>query len=82
MDQWHFNDEMKDISRSSRRVQAKAEIAEQVAEADALWSVWRQDDNGQEYEVCRSVSLETAQARVAELESHGHKQLFWIQKTS
>lgn len=81
MDRWLHNNEMKDLSRSARRLQAKAEISEAEQDPQTLWSVWRQDDNGQKYEVVRALSLEAAEARVAEFEARGHKQLFWVQKT-
>ena len=41
------------------------------------WAVYRQDDNGNRYLVKSGLSEPEANALVAELESHGHKQLYW-----
>lgn len=42
------------------------------------WAVYRQDDNGNVFVVRRGLSKEDAQRLAAELESHGHKQLYWV----
>lgn len=42
------------------------------------WIVCRQDDNGNVFEVQRGLSEEEARQLAVELESHGHKQLYWV----
>lgn len=42
------------------------------------WTVYRQDDNGNVFVVRQNLSKEEAQRLAAELESHGHKQLYWV----
>ena len=42
------------------------------------WTVWRQDDNGNTYIVEGGLDRKSAEELVAELESHGHKQLYYI----
>jgi hypothetical protein len=42
------------------------------------WAVWRQDDNGVRTEVSRGHTEAEARARVAQLESLGHKQMYWV----
>lgn len=46
------------------------------------WFVFRQDDNGNVFEVERGLSEEEARRLAAELESHGHKQLYWVTQTN
>ena len=46
------------------------------------WVVWRQDDNGNRFVVEANLTRERAQALAAELESHGHKQLYWIARNN
>ena len=42
------------------------------------WIVWRQDDNGNRFEVARKDSRADAQALAAAMEARGHKQLYWV----
>ncbi|WP_166824914.1 hypothetical protein [Thalassoroseus pseudoceratinae] len=42
------------------------------------WDVWRQDDNGNQFLVSSNLPHDAAQQQADELESHGHKQLYWI----
>lgn len=42
------------------------------------WLVWRQDDNGNHFEVGRSPSRADAEALASEMEARGHKQLYWV----
>lgn len=42
------------------------------------WIVCRQDDNGNVFEVQRRLTEEDARQLAADLESHGHKQLYWV----
>lgn len=45
------------------------------------WSVWRQDDHGTQYEVLRSIDLDDANARLRDLVSREHKQMYWVALT-
>ena len=47
--------------------------------ADGTWAVCRQDDNGNRFVVRTSLGRGEAAQLVAELESRGHKQLYWIE---
>ncbi|MEV4414311.1 hypothetical protein [Catellatospora sp. NPDC049609] len=42
------------------------------------WVVWRQDDNGNRFEVRRCATREQAETLAAEFEARGHKQLYWV----
>lgn len=42
------------------------------------WELWRQDDNGVQVLIARYEDRQDALARMAELESSGHKQTYWI----
>ncbi|MEV4758526.1 hypothetical protein AB0J86_25940 [Micromonospora sp. NPDC049559] len=46
------------------------------------WIVWRQDDNGNRFEVARKESRADAEELVAVLEARGHKQLYWAARAS
>ena len=46
----------------------------------ARWIVWRQDDNGNRFEVARKESRADAEELAALMESRGHKQLYWVAK--
>ena len=52
---------------------------ERQSEFDGLHvaQVWRQGDDGNEFPVGELTSERDAKCHVAELESHGHKQLYW-----
>lgn len=45
-----------------------------------LWSVWRTDDNGNVFLVRKHLAKDEAQRVADEFESHGHKQLYWLEK--
>ena len=47
-------------------------------EGVTIWVVWRQDDNGNRYEVARHDSRAAAQAQADEMEARGHKQTYWV----
>ena len=51
----------------------------EAADAACGWEVWRQDDNGVRLRVAAFASREAAEARIAEFESHHHKQTYWIE---
>jgi hypothetical protein len=42
------------------------------------WAVWRQDDNGNRFEVARYGSKAEAAEHAADLESRGHRQTYWV----
>jgi hypothetical protein len=42
------------------------------------WIVWRQDDNGNRFEVARKDSRAEAEELAAVMEARGHKQTYWI----
>jgi hypothetical protein len=47
--------------------------------ADATWTVWRQDDNGNRFVMAQHLGREQAQRMVADFEERGHKQVYWAQ---
>jgi len=47
-------------------------------DAPTEWIVWRQDDNGNRFEVARLASRDEADRLAAEYESRGHKQTYWV----
>ncbi|GIH16372.1 SPOR domain-containing protein [Rugosimonospora africana] len=49
---------------------------------DPVWTVWRQDDNGNQYEVSRHDSRADAESAAATLEARGHKQTYWVARRS
>ena len=42
------------------------------------WTVWRQDDNGNRYEVSRHDTRAEADSVAATMEARGHKQTYWV----
>lgn len=42
------------------------------------WIVWRQDDNGNQFEVARRESRTEADDLAATMEARGHKQIYWV----
>ncbi|GAA5199534.1 hypothetical protein GCM10023322_75330 [Rugosimonospora acidiphila] len=42
------------------------------------WTVWRQDDNGNRYEVSRHDSRPEADSVAATMEARGHRQTYWV----
>ncbi len=47
-----------------------------------LWSVWRQDENGNVFLIKYGLTETDAQMLVRDLESGGHKQTYWIKEDS
>ncbi len=41
------------------------------------WTVWRQDDSGNKYQIGANLTEEQARALVADFEARGHKQTYW-----
>jgi hypothetical protein len=50
--------------------------------AEGAWSVWRQDDHGNRFEVRQGLSQADALCLVAEFEARGHKQSYWAEPSS
>ena len=48
------------------------------AEGRRTWVVWRQDDNGNRFEVARLTSRSEADELAASMEARGHKQTYWV----
>lgn len=46
------------------------------------WIVWRQDDNGNRFEVARKDSRTDAEELAAVMQARGHKQLYWVAKAA
>jgi hypothetical protein len=46
------------------------------------WVVWRQDDNGNRFEVSRKDSHADAEELATVMEARGHKQLYWVAKVA
>lgn len=44
-----------------------------------MWSVYRQDDNGNRFVVSTQLNREEAELLVAEFEARGHKQVYWVE---
>jgi hypothetical protein len=53
-------------------------VGEVDGSAAVVWIVWRQDDNGNRYEVARRESRAAAEELAAEFEARGHKQTYWV----
>lgn len=53
--------------------------AEEFGSDERLWSVCRQDDNGNRFVVQSRLTQEEAKRLVAEFEAHGHKQMYWTE---
>jgi cupin 2 domain-containing protein len=47
--------------------------------SDPKCQLWRQDDNGQRFLIGSFASRDEAEARQQELQSGGHKQIYWIE---
>jgi hypothetical protein len=45
-----------------------------------VWSVWRQDDNGNRFLVRSGITEEEAHQLASEFEARGHKQLYWFER--
>jgi hypothetical protein len=52
------------------------------AERPVRWIVWRQDDNGNRFEVARKDSRAEADALAAAMEMRGHKQTYWVARAT
>jgi hypothetical protein len=52
--------------------------AEETGDRPRRWVVWRQDDNGNRFEVNRYGSRAEADEVAATMEARGHKQIYWV----
>lgn len=57
-----------------------AHLAEKQARVGGSggWTVWRQDDNGNRYEVSRHGCRADADSVAETMEARGHKQTYWV----
>ena len=55
--------------------------AEETGDRPRRWIVWRQDDNGNRFEVNRYGSRAEADEVAATMEARGHKQIYWVAET-
>lgn len=51
-------------------------------DANRTWTVYRQDDNGNQFVVEKHLSPEEAERLVRVFEARGHKQVYWAQPDS
>jgi hypothetical protein len=56
--------------------------APEAGEPPVRWIVWRQDDNGNRFEVIRKDSRAEADKVAAAMEARGHKQTYWVARAS
>jgi hypothetical protein len=49
-----------------------------AASPGGVWTVWRQDDNGNRFEVSRHGTRTEADSVAAAMEARGHKQTYWV----
>jgi catechol 2,3-dioxygenase-like lactoylglutathione lyase family enzyme len=49
-----------------------------VVPSSADWTVWRQDDNGNQFRISGGHTREEAERLCGEFEVRGHKQLYWV----
>ena len=54
----------------------------EVGEPPVRWIVWRQDDNGNRFEVVRKDSRAEAEEVAAVMEARGHKQTYWVARAT
>ncbi len=74
------------ILRSMHTSGERGEMLESDAMTDSgavlPWLVIRQDDNGNRYRVGRYATQDEAQKIADGLDRNGHKQLYWVERTS
>ncbi len=59
---------------------ARSTIRKILEEETNVWSVWRQDDNGNEFMIASALSESEAKSFAEEFESRGHKQIYWLRR--
>jgi hypothetical protein len=58
------------------------EFGDRAGGRSVQWTVWRQDDNGNRFEVARKDSRAEAEELAAAMEQRGHKQTYWVARTT
>lgn len=53
-------------------------LSQQLDDTHILYSLYRQDDNGNEYCIAQHLSKEEAERLCKDYEARAHKQTFWI----
>jgi hypothetical protein len=53
----------------------------EARDEEMRWTIWRQDDHGNRFEVARGLSAAEASREIARLEASGHKQTYWMEPT-
>jgi hypothetical protein len=66
------------VLMSNVRIGAEGDPGSTAVGASARWIVWRQDDNGNRFEVAQKQSRAEAEELAAVMEARGHKQLYWV----
>ena len=79
----HWDSELVDIPREMQEPDRGAMIEQFASEVPELleldaFQVWRQGDDGNEVRVGVPTTKRDADCWVAELESHHHKQIYWV----
>ena len=67
-----------DFSRASEYPDAYRCMWPTAKPNERAWTVWRQDDNGNQVEMARYGNPRAAATVVAEYERRGHKQIYWV----
>jgi hypothetical protein len=65
---------------STERSEAEDDHCPTAVGRPEQWIVWRQDDNGNQFEVARKAARADAEELAAVMEARGHKQLYWVAK--
>lgn len=55
-------------------------MAHNSSPSSTAWCVYRQDDSGNIFLVERGLPETEARRLATELESHGHKQVYWVEQ--
>ena len=63
---------------STERLEAEDDHGPAAIGRRERWVVWRQDDNGNQFEVARKATRADAEQLAAVMEARGHKQLYWV----
>jgi catechol 2,3-dioxygenase-like lactoylglutathione lyase family enzyme len=61
------------VDPDGSRVELRSDLG-----GEPLWSLWRQDDNGNRFLMNRGLSRADAERFAADFEARAHKQIYWI----
>jgi hypothetical protein len=64
----------------AKREQTSEPASTATEAASSLWSVWRQGDDGNPFQIESHLTEAEARRRVSHYESLGHKQFYWAQQ--